>query len=480
MANHCDRYAARDIGLKPRFGLGTLRGKLFVSFVLAVVGCAVLVSLANRRYFLHTFVKAIIGSAHHEAEIASLQVSEWMAEGRSLDDIGETLLRENYGRLCPVTVVRLNPVESIAPQLPTFHLVDTDVEALRLGRSVEGAYSAHQLVGRGGHYSAVPVVLDKQVVAAVVAFTVRPRVTRRDSTAAWLLRNLALILLPASLLAYGLTTHLLSPITRLQQATAQLKRGDFRARSGLDRADEIGTLAHTFDLMAARIESHINTRTRLLGDISHELCTPLTTLRVTIEALLDDVVEDEKERRRCLESLLRQVEHLSFLVTDLTELTRFETGSMALIKEPFMAGEPVEQAVEPTLLLAQQRGITVTRQTVEASVVGDKRRIMQVLKNLLTNAIIHNPEGITIEVQAALGEKAVVFEVRDNGPPIPEEFRESLFERFYKVDASRTFGLAGAGLGLSIVREILRAHGSDIEFHQQEGRKIFRFSLPLA
>ncbi len=460
----------------------SLRGKLFLSFVLAVLSCAYLVSLANRYYFTRDFEKAVIEGAHLEAEAVAREVGRWLEENRSSHEIAETLIEENYGRPSPVTVVWLDPIAAVSDHLPTFHLSGGDVEALKKGRTVGGAYDPHHLAGRGGHYSAVPVTLHGEVRAAVVAFTIRPEVKMPDQSwlkkNAWILRNLILTLIPACLLAFWLTNNLLSPITRLREAAFRLKRGDFSARSGLKRSDEIGELATTFDLMAARIEKQITTRSRLLGDISHELCTPVTTLTVNIEALLDGVVTEERERQRCLESLLRQVEHLSYLVVDLTELSRFETGSITLVQEPFAAAEPMEQAVEPSLLLAQRHGVSLTHEAVEASVLGDKRRIMQVLKNLISNAIVHNPPGTKVAVRALVEDGHVIYEVADDGPPIPDEFRDSLFERFYKVDESRRRGPAGAGLGLSIVSEILKAHDSRIELHHEQGSKTFRFSLP--
>jgi len=349
-----------------------------------------------------------------------------------------------------------------------FTLLADDAARLRAGEDIYGVLGT-RFPGARGPFAMRGVSVDGQLVGAVLTYHVVPNLNWGQLFGETLLRSLAIattLALAASLLLAG---HLTRPLRHLEQVARRFAGGDLDARAGLRRSDEIGTLAASFDEMADGLQRNIETRTRLLHDVSHELATPVTTIRATAEALLDGVVAPE-EQRRYLESLLRQAEHLSHLVNDVTEVARFESGQIALEVGRFAAREPLEAAAETARV--QDWPLEVT--TCEGSAEGDPRRIFQVLQNLIANAQAHNPPGTRIRAACQVVGDRVRYSVEDDGPPIPAAEQERIFERFYKVDASRT--RKGGGLGLSIVRQIVEAHHSRIRL---EKGKRFVFELPL-
>lgn len=333
-----------------------------------------------------------------------------------------------------------------------------------------------------GRFVAAPVSLEGENVGAVAVYYSRPDFTARAQRAATSIVNslvvaLSLALLLASLLAGSLTR----PLRRMRETAEWFGRGEFSARTGLNRNDELGVLARAFDDMASELEANAATRTRLLSDVSHELGTPITTIRATLEAVLDGVVSPD-EQRQYLQSLLHQLEHLGDIVNDVTELSRFETGQITICQEVFRADIPVLRAAESATVLASRKKVTVRvpDEAPDLKVVGDPRRITQVVKNLLLNAVQHNPDSTTVKLFWRIDEASVTFVVSDDGPGIAEEDAKRLFDRFYKASESRTRDDSGSGLGLAICKQILKAHGSEIVFANSDEGKSFAFTLPRA
>ncbi len=332
--------------------------------------------------------------------------------------------------------------------------------------------------GPRGPFGMRVVVREGTVVALAMEYPVGPPQQVRhpdDFRHVWavsLMRSLAIATCIALLAAVPLAGRLTRPLRHLEKVARRFALGNLTARADLQRGDEIGSLAGAFNEMADSIQHDIETRTRLLNDVSHELATPVTTIRATLEGLLDGVVPAE-EQRRYLESLLKQAEHLSYLVNDVTEVARFESGDIRLEWRRFSACEPAHEAVEAARLMGAPVELSVACDS-RVSVEGDPRRLLQVLQNLIGNAQHHNPPGTAIRVGCHALADRVVYSVEDDGPPIPDHEAERIFERFYKLDSARSRGRGGGGLGLAIVKQIVEAHHSRIRV---EGGKRFVFEL---
>jgi signal transduction histidine kinase len=254
---------------------------------------------------------------------------------------------------------------------------------------------------------------------------------------------------------------------KLEEAAVALGAGRTSVRAPEQGADEVAALARAFNRMAAALEASDSARRRLLADVSHELRTPLTAIRGYVETLgMAEVPLDDDTRRRYLFIVGEETQKLEAIVGDLLDLARLEAGG----------GTIAFQAAQVERLFARvadrhEHAIKAKAITLHAGVNpgaeevwGDPDRLEQALQNLAANAVRHTPEGGRIEFHAAPDGDRVRITVCDTGPGIPPDHLPRLFDRFYKVEASRTNSqnVTGSGLGLSIVKAIIERHGGTI------------------
>ena len=261
---------------------------------------------------------------------------------------------------------------------------------------------------------------------------------------------------------------------QLQEAARALGAGETGVRAPESGGDEVTSLSRAFNEMATQLESRTEalenadrTRRQLLADVSHELTTPLAAIRGYIETLgMSDLQLDEATRSRYLSIVQEESERLEHIIGDLLELARLEGGGGSLRVEPVPVSHllarvrhrhaPAVASKQVLLETFMDPGVPVIH--------GDQNRLEQAIQNLVANAIRHTPAGGRVTVSALPRDHALVLRVDDSGPGIPPEHLPHIFDRFYKVDQSRT-GTAlpsGSGLGLSIVQAIVRRHGGSV------------------
>ncbi len=282
------------------------------------------------------------------------------------------------------------------------------------------------------------------------------------------------------LLTHVVSRRILGPVEALTAAARCMEKGDLSQRVPVQTGDEIGELAHAFNAMAGGLERIEHLRQQMVSDIAHELRTPLTNMRGYLEALRDGVVEPSPEM---IASLHEEALLLGRLVDDLQELALAESGQLRLSREPVDVAGAVQQAMSGFQPQADAKGLKLlsTLPPGLPPVDADPQRLGQVLRNLLRNALAYTPQGGEIEVRARQAGAAVEVTVRDTGIGIAPEHLPYVFERFYRVDQSRARSTGGAGLGLSIVRRLVEAHGGRVWVESQEGKgSTFGFTLPVA
>lgn len=216
----------------------------------------------------------------------------------------------------------------------------------------------------------------------------------------------------------------------------------------------------------------------LVATVAHEFRTPLTSLRMAIHLCLEQMVGPVTEKQADLLHAAREdCERLQAMVDDLLDLSRLEAGRLEMHPRPMAAGSLVKAAVEAHHAAAIERGVQLSAQPlVENAVLADPDRIALVFSNLMTNAIRHTPRDGKVEVRACPNDSTVRFEVNDTGVGIPQEYQRRVFEKFFRVPGSAS---SGAGLGLSIVKEIVLGHGGEIGVESRPGRgSTFWFTLP--
>jgi signal transduction histidine kinase len=265
----------------------------------------------------------------------------------------------------------------------------------------------------------------------------------------------AVALVMVRFLARGMT----SPLREMAEASQAMARGDYSRRVTDSARDEVGRLARSFNQMAAELAETDRVRRDLVANVSHELRTPLTALQATLENLVDGIEAPEPET---LSTMLAQVERLGRLVTQLLDLSRLEAGTVPLDRQDFAVEPVLEHAVREQKLHAPGVEIAMIVEDEPLIADGDPERVHQVVANLLENAVRHSPSGCGVEVRARRTDDRVTIEVLDEGPGIPEQDEQRVFERFYRADSARASSDGGAGLGLAIARWIVDLHGGDI------------------
>jgi len=297
-----------------------------------------------------------------------------------------------------------------------------------------------------------------------------------------LLLTLAGTGLLAAAAAILLSRTLVQPLWQMEQATQAMARGDYQARVPLTGSDEIGRLAAAINTLAASLQRYDRTRREFLANVAHELRTPLSYLRGYSQALAEGMVQDEEDRRRYLQIIQEESARLARLVDDLMDLAAMEEGGRAVLRlAPLDPAVPIAQAVGALQPSAQAKGVHLALSLPPQlpQVLADGARVQQVVLNLLDNALRHTPSGGTVTVAATADGRQVRVTVSDTGPGIPPEELEAIWDRFHKVDRSRSGG--GRGLGLAIVRSIVRAHGGDVgAVSSPGGGSTFWFTVPVA
>jgi signal transduction histidine kinase len=265
-------------------------------------------------------------------------------------------------------------------------------------------------------------------------------------------------------------------VRRLETAAERIAEGLFDQPVVDHGSDEVGQLARTFERMRLRLSDLDRARGEFIANASHELRTPLFSLGGFLE-LLDDSDLDAATRDEFLGQMREQVDRLTKLATNLLDLSRLDAGRMSVAREPLdlseVAGELVAEFGPRAAVSGHPLAVPSPEPMVPAQ--GDVERVLQIGRVLVENALIHTPAGTTVRVATATDGGRATLTIANNGPEIPPEARERIFERFYRLDGVRT---SGSGLGLAIARELAEVMGGRIELDSQDGWT--RFTLVLS
>jgi signal transduction histidine kinase len=313
--------------------------------------------------------------------------------------------------------------------------------------------------------------------------------------------HLMAIVLMGGLFCYGLARYLTSPVTKLRTATRELARGNLSARvvPGLGgRRDELASLAADFDEMAEKIQLLLDSQRRLLGDISHELRSPLARLNVALELARQRSGETAQS---ALERIQREAETLNEMIGQLLALTRLESGAEEISKTEFDLLLLLREIVTDADFEARARNRSVKLgSTTSAIVNGVPNLLRRAIENVVRNAVHHTAENTQVEIEllksavktqpdgharsdsasATRNDQTVSIAVRDHGPGVPDEALAEIFRPFYRVDEARDREAGGVGLGLAIAERAVRLHGGVIvASNAPDGGLIVRIALPV-
>jgi signal transduction histidine kinase len=280
-------------------------------------------------------------------------------------------------------------------------------------------------------------------------------------------------------IAYVVSCSIEDRLVRLGDAAQRVAQGELSTRVEIQGRDEIAELARSFNEMSAQLEAAAEKqreleqlRRDLVAWISHDLRTPLASIRVILEALGDGVVDDPEAVDRYLRTAQHHIRSLSSLLDDLFDVAQIEAGGLKIEPRPSSIGDLISDTLESFSAVAAQKGVTLQGSVAPGTdpVEMDVQKVGRVLYNLLDNALRHTPRGGMIEVLATAADDHVRVEVCDDGEGIRGEDLPRVFERFYRGEKSRSRATGGAGLGLAIVKGIVEAHGGDVGIDSQPGK----------
>lgn len=308
-----------------------------------------------------------------------------------------------------------------------------------------------------------PVMAGDQVVGVVQVGLFRSEIREAlDQLLSLLIIEIPVVLLVAGIGGYLLARRALAPVATITSLAARISGTDLRGRLNLTLPDDdLGRLARTFDAMLARVEEAFERQRRFTGNAAHELRTPLSLMRSQIDLALVRPRSAE-EYRDALREVDADLERLTRLVATLLTLSRADTGTLLPERGAFDLAETVGLVLEQYAGIADEQGVRLREDTQPAPLVADEDLIVQVLVNLLDNALTHTPAGGEITVGCRAGPDGTTFWIADTGSGIRPEHLQRVFDRFYRADFGRARGHGGVGLGLSICQAIVEAHGGVI------------------
>jgi len=285
----------------------------------------------------------------------------------------------------------------------------------------------------------------------------------------------------AGLSGFALARKALAPIDTMAHKAVRISAERLNERLPIENPeDELGHLARAFNATLARLEAAFYQLRRFTADASHELRTPLTAIRSVGEVALQ-APKSEIEYRDVIGSMLEETDRLTRLVDTLLTLSRADAGHIQVQRTDISVLGFAQEASSLVEVLAEEKQQQILVEGEPALIVsGDRLILRHALVNLIDNAIKYSPIEAEIQVRVRAGkDNQVIVEIVDQGPGVPQEHQSRIFDRFYRVDSSRSRGWGGAGLGLAIVRWAVEIHGGQVSFESVDGLgSTFRVALP--
>lgn len=482
--------------------LRSLGAKLVASYCLVILLCLLLAG-SGSVYFLRDYQRQIkLNQLSDLAQPLSWQVRLLERSGASPEQIG-LFLRDRASEMD----VRLLLVDSGG-------LVVEDTDGSLRGERIltPSAWQPRErpqpdlavVIGstekRGFVFIAAPghpvQMTDDRFVVRASSFSVVLAVPEQSLTASWLdlapsLTTAALVSLIVSIgVAVLLSRSIARPVAEMTRAAEEIARGRYDQHIPVRSRDEVGRLSEAFNHMARQVSSSHRTLRDFLANVSHELRTPLTSIQGFSQAMVDGTVRSPAEYGEASRIINDEADRMREMVEDLLLLSKIESGQMPMDRTTLDLRELLKACIRRAASQARQAGMELVLKAHESvEFAGDERRLEQLLRNLMENALRHTPRGGTITLRLLSEERAqsspgtsgrgsghrnareVRIVVHNTGSYIPEKDQERIFERFYQVDSSRAHNGDGSGLGLAIAREIAHAHGGllAVESHPESG-----------
>jgi len=287
------------------------------------------------------------------------------------------------------------------------------------------------------------------------------------------------VMLIGAILIYYSSKKISQPLSDMNEVAKVIADGNFENRIEVNSYDEVSQLAQSFNNMAESLEKNENSRRKFIANISHDLRSPLTSIQGFIGAVADGTIPYDRQGKY-FDIVLEETTRLTKLANDMTDLSKAEAGAIKVEPCEFDINEMIRESLNTFERQFIQKKIETNVVFAEeyTPVFADANMILRVIQNLLDNAVKFTPENGKVTVETRVDDEKVHISIKDNGEGIAVNEQRKIFERFFKADTSRGLDKSGVGLGLSIVKEFIKAHGEKIEVVSEEGKGTeFTFTL---
>ncbi|MCX6135733.1 MAG: ATP-binding protein [Ignavibacteriales bacterium] len=476
----------------------SIRTRIAVTFiaisVLVIALLGVLLSYEIERYFFDRLLSGL----RTETNVIHSLLQDWTVRGESRDNVEKDLTVMSLAARMRITLIDSSGVVVYDSSVPDSLLGGLEnhsqrpevVEARQkgTGSNVRTSKSINQDLVYVAQKVAVPsaaVFRNLQFVRVSVELTEVNRVMYeiRFKIVVGSIVILLVVLMASRIVSRRLT----SSLTEIAEMVKEIKAGNLDQKLPVRSNDEIGRLAELINEMTDKLKADIEqlkklerVRSEFLGNVSHELRTPIFSLKGFLETLLEGALDDAAVNRRFVEKAYHHANRLDILLTDLIEISRIESGEMKMSFRYVDAVSILKNLIADFSDAAAKRkqNLLIDAPDHDVLVLGDKDRLRQALGNLVDNAIKYSPEGATTTVRLMESERSVTISIADSGPGIESVHLPRIFERFYRVDKTRSRDVGGTGLGLAIVKHIIEAHSSKISVTSEVGKgTTFAFDL---
>jgi signal transduction histidine kinase len=467
----------------------SLRTRLILSFLAVIVATAGLVGVLANRITADRFNYLVSHAGQLQAQRLAplladyyIQTGSWngveaLIEG-GLSVRGNPSGRGRYGNGMPM----MQMMHMVGGGDDHLILADATgrIVADSMGQEIGGSIPQADL-GKGA-----PIVIQGERVGTLIVASGLGTLTPNQSAFLRQVNGLMAVAavvagLAVLLVGWFQARRIVAPVRALAEAARRVAHGDLAQRVPVASQDELGEMATAFNTMAAELEQQHALRRRAMADVAHELRTPLSVLQVDLESIEDGLTAPTPD---VIAGLREEVTLLNRLVEDLRMLSLAEAGELQLEVQPVDLRELIQSTAKRVRGAAREKGVELAVELPEdlPAVPGDRQRLAQVLLNLLSNALRHTPAAGQISITARqMGEEEVEVAVRDTGEGIAAGALPYVFERFYRTDQVRGRDTGGSGLGLTIARSLIEAHGGRIWAESEEGMgSTFAFALPVA
>lgn len=393
--------------------------------------------------------------------------------------------RELSGRALILNEVGVVQIDSFSALNGTKLSIREVVEVLSATK--DASYGFHKLQSESGgsfwaaYYTSAIMTGGETIGAVVFSESIEDVVSKVESIRG----DYLLIFIGATLLIFFLsylsTNHISRPLTQLRESAIEISKGNFSTRVNIQGKNEIAQLGAAFNTMTSKLENVDKQRSEFVSNASHELKTPLTSMKILTESILYQDEVPKEVYQEFLGDIDREIDRMTALINDLLLMTKIENDEDTMEVEEASLDDIVAQAIALLTPIAKSKSIRLDYYPLPVNIVCEPTRVRQAVNNLIENAIKYTGEGGIVSIRLDVGGGMAVVSVEDTGEGIEPAELEHIFDRFYRVDKARARETGGTGLGLYIVRKIALNHGGRVEVESEKDvGSVFRLMLPVS